>query len=1107
MSDIKVSAISKALQRIIDHPDLADIDKCREVFKVFTMVLEQATEVENISFTTLFSRLAYVGAREDIAGRVLYRAHFFRRYCEQRLVTDDNVAGLLALGQYSVLTLLNLLAGSSFEVQQYQDAFATLVTRSDRKVIKYMSMLSVIILRVDVEAKKFTFIDEATGDEELQGQYDVGHRNEIFTANFLSLHRYFDFPLHANLIDVHLTEDGLYQPAAIVVHPDYLVDVTAVAECFSSDGADPMFYLLRKFMPRTVSAPLMIGNIVNHLLDELINDPGITFEALRQKIFRVAPLQFALYDDKQVLEILGKCYSHFLHMKKVVNQDFKQQKIYIGNVYLEPSFYSRKYGIQGRLDLLHLDSKRNKLDIVELKSGKPWRPNTYGLSHNHYTQTLLYDLIMQSTYDTRYTIAPYILYSVLDEDQLKYAPVVKAQQYEALKVRNDIIAIENQLATIDQQGRHILHFIDPTHFPDAKGFVGRDIDHFSKTYQRLDDIERAYFDRYVAFVSREHQMGKTGEHGLHKSNGLSALWLENRDEKEDRFAILAHLEIADNDSKADPPIIRLIRTADTHPLANFRAGDIAVMYPASVDRQAVLRNQIFKCSILEVTAEHIEIRLRSRQYNQGIFRKHKRWHIEEDMLDSSFTGMYRSMYQWASAPPEARQLLLGRMAPRPPAPDQEPILSGQLTEEQARILKRVISAKDYYLLWGPPGTGKTSMMLKHYVNYLLHQTSETILIMAYTNRAVDEICTAIEGIGSEVRDQYLRLGSRYGCGLAYRDRLLRSRVDELDRRSEVLELLRSQRIYVSTVSSISASTELLSLINFDTVIIDEASQILEPMLVGLLPVFAKWVMIGDHKQLPAVVRQRKDQSQIDHPELQDIGVVDCGMSLFERLYLAAIRHQWDHAIGILGAQGRMHKDLMAFPNHHFYAGKLQTIAHLKRLHEDRTYETTSQLQDILQQQRTIYIPCRIDESHNWKVNLHEAAVVSRVIKYISSWYDDTDRSIDPDAIGVITPYRAQIAQIKAQLTRDQCSLPVSVDTVERYQGGARDIIIISLCTNKRSQLDALINRSSEGIDRKLNVALTRAREQVIIIGNEEILRSDETYAALLDSYYRWQVDG
>jgi DNA replication ATP-dependent helicase Dna2 len=102
-------------------------------------------------------------------------------------------------------------------------------------------------------------------------------------------------------------------------------------------------------------------------------------------------------------------------------------------------------------------------------------------------------------------------------------------------------------------------------------------------------------------------------------------------------------------------------------------------------------------------------------------------------------------------------------------------------------------------------------------------------------------------------------------------------------------------------------------------------------------------------------------------------------------------------------------------------------------------------------------------------------------------------------IGIITPYRAQIAHIRRCLRT--ANLPADdyqVDTVERYQGGAKRIVLISLCTNEFSQIQMLSQISDEGVDRKLNVAMTRAREHLVIVGCPDILRQSMVYSDLLD---------
>ena len=104
-------------------------------------------------------------------------------------------------------------------------------------------------------------------------------------------------------------------------------------------------------------------------------------------------------------------------------------------------------------------------------------------------------------------------------------------------------------------------------------------------------------------------------------------------------------------------------------------------------------------------------------------------------------------------------------------------------------------------------------------------------------------------------------------------------------------------------------------------------------------------------------------------------------------------------------------------------------------------------------------------------------------------------------MGVITPWRAQIAQVRESLAISGLDPDeITVDTVERYQGGARDVILISTCVHSEQQLAALVNLSGEQVDRKLNVALTRARQHVVMLGNPAVLKKDERYRAFMETY-------
>ena len=140
------------------------------------------------------------------------------------------------------------------------------------------------------------------------------------------------------------------------------------------------------------------------------------------------------------------------------------------------------------------------------------------------------------------------------------------------------------------------------------------------------------------------------------------------------------------------------------------------------------------------------------------------WAIEHSGSDIGGTSAIRSLHQFITSAPKCRQLLLAQRAP-------ERDLTLQLTQSYHPtydpLLLKAFQAKDYFLLVGPPGTGKTSMALQYMVREALAK-GESILLMSYTNRAVDEIC----GMLSDNAIDYIRIGNEYSCDERYRSHLL-----------------------------------------------------------------------------------------------------------------------------------------------------------------------------------------------------------------------------------------------------------------------------------------------------------------------------------------------
>ena len=1104
----------RELEKIAGNEAMEEPAKVEALYRLLTLLFVEMTRRERLQFSTLFARMAYTCHRAELSRALQYYIHSFRKRALLALQgADKEPAVVYRLG----LKVLAEAIAALME-QPIPEALLPLlpgewpVSLRSHSIKDFKAKARVLALSDDEDSQELLVRDEEYPDTAVRVLYNEVDRNENFMPTIEVIRRVFGFPLMLNLIDVEVDEEGVYHPRAFVIEPDYLLDVTAIAECFRADGENPWPYLLKKYLPfEPTNKYIMAGHIANFFLDELMTGSELSFRETFAKAFQLNPLAFCLFEDSMIKEIMQRSQKHFIILTQMVRQGFQEQGIEPEKCYLEPSFYSETYGLQGRLDVLYKGEKASA--IVELKSGNPFMPNIYGLSANHFTQTLLYDLMVRSAFGSQTDPTNYILYSGQDEKPLRFAPRIRSQQYEALQVRNQLVAIERLLSELGgsskgdllEQGLRLFGRLRPSAFPNLKGFLQRDLEFFEKVFGGMSELARRYFIAFSGFIAREHRLAKTGQQGVENINGLASLWLDAFEEKQESFNIISHLKLAANQAGEEEPLVAFSRTEWTNPLANFRTGDIAVLYPHQDGLPAALFSQIFKCTIIGITNETVVVRLRSRQFNSSIFEQHELRNLEHDLLDSSFVSMYRGLFAFAQSPKEKQELLLATRPPRE-GEAREVATPAELTPEQQDIFQKALSAEDYFLLWGPPGTGKTSMMLKHLVAYLLDNTAENILLLAYTNRAVDEICESIESIRQDIRRHYLRIGSRYSTDARFRGQLLSSKIENAVSRQEIRDVIGSHRIIVATVSSIVSKPELLQLKHFQRVIIDEASQILEPLLLGLLPHFERFILIGDHKQLPAVVVQDAEESTVYDAQLQEIGLGNLRNSLFERLYKRCIQYGWDWAYAQLSHQGRMHQDIMEFPNRYFYDGTLKILppslpAHLKQVSHISHYQQAEgdSLEQRLSRERVVFLPTPADDSSaTQKTNSHEAQLVGEVVDAFLNIYHTNGLKMAPHSIGVITPYRAQIAQIRAVLEERGAPLDMlTIDTVERYQGGARDVILISLCTNSLHQLASLSSFSDEGVDRKLNVALTRAREHIVIIGNPELLRQSDIYRELL----------
>jgi len=639
----------------------------------------------------------------------------------------------------------------------------------------------------------------------------------------------------------------------------------------------------------------------------------------------------------------------------------------------------------------------------------------------------------------------------------------------------------------------------------------------------------------MTFVIKEQLVSKVGaQEGVGNSN--ADLWNMPLAEKKDTGNIYTGLTITDKSCSSSfngyDTITLNVPQQGIDFLPNFRRGDMVYLYAYKKNEEPDVRKSIlFKGSLQEIHTSSIVVHLNDGQQNPNLIAG-ECFALEHAGSDIGGTSAIRSLYTFITSDVERRQLLLGQRAPRA---DKSLVLSRSYHPDYDEIILKAKQAQDYFLLIGPPGTGKTSQALQYLVCEQLAEKPKvpntkpndqspmvngqsSILLLAYTNRAVDEICNML----SEHELDYIRIGNEYSCDPKYSDHLLQEVLDENTTLNSIKSTLSEAQIIVATTSTMNSRSALFNIKHFDLVIIDEASQILEPNIVGILTArqeegraIDRFILVGDHKQLPAVVQQQGSlEMEGSDKRLDSIHLSSCTNSLFERLILTERAAGRTDFIGTLHKQGRMHPDIADFANRKFYAKEqLECVPLAHQLETELAYNEESEdaLDNALKAHRMIFIPSTPCKQLNIseKVNTDEARIIADLLRRL---YRQMDKDFDPQkSVGVIVPYRNQIAMIRKEIER--LEIPalegISIDTVERYQGSQRDVILYSFTIQSRYQLDFLTANTfyEEGqpIDRKLNVAITRARKQLILTGNESTLRQNQLFAELID--YIKEKDG
>lgn len=1094
------------LRSCLASPDGNTRKKCALLYRLLVEVLDEATVEAGVSFSGTFAKLHYVCRRLEISTS----DYALLNHLRVRLFhLDEQPIDSLEKHWRSDVAVVARFIGALYKVDVPKDLRALLV---DTPLVPNRKRSERRVWRVVVEGIKEDGISIVAADDgesvplKLIPDDSISDTNQSYLLDMVSV------GTQLNLIHATLTDEGV-RAEWIILEPDYLMDVSSIAKCFHSCGVRSEWFPLNRLLPAINTFHTILGNLASQMLDESVHGQKADYPTTISRYFRRNALSFVTCKDFRSRQDSTRFHAaakeQQTNIENLVQRQFKEELGIKGGeqVILEPSFVCEILGLQGRMDLLTLDL----LSVVEQKSGKKGWPNG-GAVESHEVQMVLYLAMLHYGLGVRYSdLSAHLLYSKYAEK----AGIVRVGNVPrllalALKVRNEIVARELSFSL--QGARDYFENFCPTMLcddPNSKlwrEYVAPQVEPVLRVMQGAEEIEKDYFYRFHRFLSMEHRCSKLGA-PLREAGGFASAWLCSYEEKRQAGTILAPLTLSEKafERDEDGGIVAVNLATMRHSCEdgeitapNFRKGDIVLLYSYEEGYTPDLRRGfVFRASVQDISAEGVVLRLRSPQTNAAVFqhRNKKLWAVEPDFMESAGAGLFRGLYAFLQGNADRKDLLLGKRAPR--VHEEVSLLTQPLNEEMAILVRKAKRSRDIFLLVGPPGTGKTSVGLMSILREELADSGNCVLLSAFTNRAVDEICSKLVKEGLD----FLRLGNSLSCSKESEPFLFENKTKTLKRKDEIERLLQSVRIVVGTTATLSGSgVALMGIKRFSLAIIDEASQLLEPHLLPLLmaetnhqPSIGRFVFIGDHKQLPAVVQQSERDSRVEDVSLRNIGLTDCRRSLFERLITV-----WpETCVHRFTRQGRMHPEVAKFPNRYFYGGTLTAIP---LPHQEVEMEAP----------RVVFHDCRPSEEAFFspKTNLEEARLIARICVSEYERMEQEGREFMPQSdLGVIVPYRHQIALIRRELAKTNFPLltEIPIDTVERFQGSECEVIIYGFTISRYSQFRFLCNscfkdEMGDYIDRKLNVALTRARQKTHIVGNAELLIRIPLFAELLRTY-------
>lgn len=498
--------------------------------------------------------------------------------------------------------------------------------------------------------------------------------------------------------------------------------------------------------------------------------------------------------------------------------------------------------------------------------------------------------------------------------------------------------------------------------------------------------------------------------------------------------------------------------------------------------------------------------------------------INTQFDENSYTEMQKALDQVINARnnrvAELRDIIEGKQEPSFEKNKlANPVL--HLNPSQNKAVELILNTNDYGVVHGPPGTGKTTTLVE--AIRLTLQTEKQVLVCAPTNTAVDLLCEKMIKLGLNVlrlghpariseelqstsvdgkvtqssyykdvknlrrnAEEYFRMAGKYkrvfGKEEAQQRTAYYTEAKNCLKEARLLEDFIVDSLFneaqVICCTPVTSTNRSLAKRTFDTLFFDEASQALESMVWIPLLKCKRLILCGDHCQLPPVVKSKEAAKE------------GLGITLLDR----CIKNE--KAVALLDRQYRMNTAIMAFSNLIFYDNKLvadESVASGQLINDEN--EVCNKTIEFVDTAGCGFTEVQNPESLSFS-NQQEGDLVFKHLKTLLDNYAQYDNA-DNISIGVITPYKEQMEWLRENQGEYELNLNkvdhFHIKTVDGFQGEERDVIYISLVRSNDEQEIGFLNDL-----RRMNVALTRAKKKLVVVGDSATIGNNLFYKQFID---------